>query len=247
MALVQEAAGTPAVNLDKVRSGGHINLAKAADKAGLALSKRDLAGIRAQALLVLDHSGSMGSDYRSGAVQTLVERVLGFALQIDVDGTVPVLAFDYTVHPAVEVNVGSYSGVVDRALWRPAQMGSTNLAAALSAVRDMAAKTTVPMYAAVITDGDPDDARAATKIVCDLARYPVFIKFLALRSVPYLSTLDTLGDSQRLLDNCNAQPKDSSLDLLTCTDTQFAEAMAEEWDQWVPRALQAGVLLKAIV
>lgn len=234
----------PAVNLEKVRDGGHISLAKAADKAGIALSQRDLAGVRAQAVCVLDHSGSMVQDYRSGAVQTLVERVLGFSLQIDVDGTVPVIPFDFDVHPSVDVTVGSYSGVVDREIWKPQSMGSTNLAGALLVVKGMAAVTTVPIYAAIVTDGEPDDPRAATEIVCELAQYPVFLKFLALRPVAYLSTLDTLGDGKRLLDNCNAKPdKGSGLNLLTCSELEFQNAMAEEWDMWAAAAVKAGVLL----
>lgn len=242
--LIQDPAGAPAFDLDKVRDAGHINLAKAADKAGLALSKRDLAGTRAQSVLVLDHSGSMSGDYRSGAVQTLVERVLGFTLQIDTDGTVPVIAFDHKVHQPVEVTVDTYSGVVDREIWQPRGMGSTNLAGALTVVRNMAAETKSPLYVAVITDGEPDDVKAATEVVCDLARYPVFIKFLALRPVRYLATLDDLDDTFRLLDNCDAQPgRGSAVNLLTCSDMDFQDAMADEWDGWIALATKAGVLL----
>lgn len=244
VALVQETAGAPAVNLAKVRDSGHINLAKAADKAGLALSKRDLAGIRAKVVCVLDHSGSMAADFRSRSVHRLVERVLGFALQIDVDGTVPVIPFDGRVWPTVNVTVDNYARAVDEQIWKPQQMGSTDLAAALEVVREMAAKTKVPMYVPIVTDGNPDRQGPTTDIVCDLARYPVFLKFAAIKPVSYLSQLDELGDNKRLLDNCNAQPqKGSNLDLLSCTEMEFAEAMADEWDLWVQRALKAGVLL----
>jgi hypothetical protein len=241
--LSRDAAGAPAVDLAKVRDSGHISLAKAADSAGIALSKRGLAGMRAQGVLVLDHSGSMQREYQNGSVQTLVERVLGYTLQIDADGTVPVIAFDHRVHAPVDVTISNYENVVDLKIWQRHGMGSTNLAGALAKVRDLAAKTKMPMYVPVITDGDPDDPGAATEIVCDLARYPVFLKFLALRPVPYLSTLDTLGDSKRLIDNCNAQPvRGSSLNLLSCSDLDFQEAMADEWDAWTAAALKAGVV-----
>jgi hypothetical protein len=247
VALVRDAAGSAAVDLAKIRDAGHVSLAKAADKAGIALSKRDLSGIRAQAACVLDHSGSMSGDYKSGAVQALVERVLGFSLQIDVDGSVPVIAFDHRIHPAVDVTVANYSGVVDRQIWRPRDMGTTNLAAALEVVRDMAAKTPAPLYVSVVTDGEPDDPHAATRVVCDLARYPVFLKFLAVRPVAYLAKLDKLDGSKRLLDNCNAKPElkgsGASLSLLACSELEFQDAMADEWDQWILRAKAAGVLL----
>ncbi len=75
-----------AVSLEKVEQAGGIDLRKKTEAAGTALSMKGLAGIRAQAVVVLDYSGSMGGDYQSGAVQTLTERFLGFAMQIDADG-----------------------------------------------------------------------------------------------------------------------------------------------------------------
>ena len=237
--LTKDSTGSSAINLSKVRDAGHIDLAKRADKAGIALSKRGLAGIRAQAVLVLDHSGSMHPDYANGKVQTMVERVLGFALQIDVDGTVPVIPFDSRVHPAVEVTLDNYRGVVDSQIWKPRQMGTTDLAAALVAVRELAKNTDEPIFCVVITDGDPDSQPAATKLVCELASYPVFLKFLAIRDVPYLHQLDNMGTDQRLLDNVDAK---TFADPAAASDMEFADAMADEWDSWVAAATKAGVL-----
>lgn len=240
--LVKDPTGAPAVNLTKVRDSGHLDLAKRAEKSGVALGKRGLAGLRAQALLVLDHSGSMHADYQSGAVQTLVERALGFALQIDVDGTVPVIPFDSRILPTVDVGVDNYAGVVDRQIWRGRDMGSTNLAAAMTYVLNEARTATLPLFCIVVTDGEPDNRNAATEVVCELSRYPVFIKFLALKPVAYLSELDDLGDTRRLLDNVDAKPSSRELDLPTCTDLQFADAMVDEWDTWIEAATKAGVL-----
>lgn len=235
--LVKETG--PAVNLDKVRSAGHVDLAKRAETAGVALDKRNLAGIRAQAVLVLDHSLSMYSDYANGRVQQLVERVLSFALQIDEDGTVPVIPFDSGLRASVNVTSNDYRDVVNKRIWQQHNMSSTNLAAALGVVRDMAKTTDLPLYAAVVTDGNPDSKKAATDIVCDLARYPVFIKFLAIRDVPYLQELDDLPDSKRLLDNVDAK---FFADLSRVTDEQFADDMVDEWDTWMAAAQKAGVL-----
>ena len=237
--LVKDPSGSSAINLTKVRDAGHIDLAKRADKAGIALSKRGLAGIRAQAVLVLDHSGSMHADYANGKVQTLVERVLGFALQIDVDGTVPVIPFDSRLLPTVEVTVGNYRDVVNEKIWRCRDMGSTDLALALTQVRDMARISPDPIFCAVVTDGNPNDRAATTTLVRDLARYPVFIKFLAIRDVPYLNDLDDMSPDDRLVDNVDAKSFD---DPAAVSDLTFAEAMADEWDSWMTAATKAGVL-----
>jgi vWA found in TerF C terminus len=82
MTMTKDPSGSPAVDLAKLRAT-HPGLVKRADKAGISLSKRGLDGIRAQAVMILDHSGSMHADYANGTVQTLVERALGFALQIE--------------------------------------------------------------------------------------------------------------------------------------------------------------------
>lgn len=237
--LTKDCTGSSAINLSKVRDAGHIDLAKRSERAGIALSKRGLAGIRAQAVLVLDHSGSMHADYASGKVQTLVERVLAFALQIDVDGTVPVIPFDSRVYPAVEVTVDNHHGVVDQRIWQPNRMGTTDLALALTAVRDMAKVTDAPIFCAVVTDGNPNSESATTEIVCELAGYPVFLKLIAIRDVPYLNDLDNMGTDRRLLDNVNAQ---FFADPASVSDLAFADAMADEWNSWIEAAQKAGVL-----
>lgn len=236
--LIQDVNQSPAVSLDKIRAAG-VDLAKKTEKAGISLSKRGLAGIRAQAVLILDHSGSMRSDYKSGAVQQLVERTLGFALQIDIDGTIPVIPFDTRVWPTVDVTLGNYQDVVDREIYRTGKMGTTNLADAMSALVGMAEESDAPLFAIVVTDGSPNSKRDATRVVCELSRYPVFIKFLAIRPVDYLQELDDLPDSRRLLDNVDAK---YISDPAGMTDLAFADAMADEWDSWIRLATQAGVL-----
>lgn len=239
--VVKDGFGRPAVDLSKVH--GHVNLTKSAEAAGFSLQKRGLAGIRAKVMLMVDHSGSMSRDYASGHVQTLVERALGTALQIDAGGEIPVFPWDHDVRRPTAATVGNYQGIVDRELWHRHDMGSTDLAKALKVVLQAAQTTELPLYACIATDGNPDDKREATEVICELSRYPVFIKFLALRPVSYLDELDNLGPSVRLVDNVNAQPHpDNPIDLLACSDAEFQEAMVEEWDAWFKAATGAGIL-----
>lgn len=240
--LTKDPSGRPAVDLTKVRETAP-ELAKLADKAGIVLSQQDLSGVRAQVVVILDHSGSMRADYESGAVAKIINRALGFALQVDVDGTVPVIPFDGRVWPVIDVTMTNFSTVVNDALFRPQNMGSTNLTDALVQLKEIASNTDDPIFAIIVTDGNPDNKTSTTRLVCELAGYPVFIKFLALRPVDYLSELDDLGDDKRLLDNVDAKPeKGTSLNLLTCTDAEFIEAMLDEWSSWITVATAAGVL-----
>lgn len=235
--LVRDSANAPKVSLDKVRAAG-VSLSKSAESASKSLAARGLLGIRGKSILVLDYSGSMAYDYQSGAVQALTERALAFGLQFATDESVTVIPFASGVLPPFPVGLDNYQGAIERELVHRS-MGSTNLTDALGVVRDIAKKSDELVYCSVVTDGNPDNRSTASDIVCELAGYPVFLKFLALRDVPYLQELDDLGDDKRLLDNVDAK---FFLSLSAITDDQFAEAMSDEWDSWISLAESAGVL-----
>jgi hypothetical protein len=238
ISLVKDPTGAPAVDITNLGSD-HIDLAKRAQKAGISLSKRGLGGIRAQAVLILDHSGSMRNDYKNGTVQTLVERALWFALQVDVDGEIPVIPFDTKVKKTVPVNLRNYQGIVDSEIFKRRDMGTTDLAAALDVLKEMAEKTDAPIFAIIVTDGSPNNRPATTKIVCELADYPVFLKFLAIQPVDYLQELDDLDSSKRRVDNADAKFVTNPA---VMSDLEFADAMVDEWDTWIKAATEAGII-----
>lgn len=236
-----------AADLQKLRDAGHISLAKKADKAGLALANQDLAGFRGKVFVVLDHSDSMRHEYRSGAVQILTERALGFGLQIARTESVTVIPFDSQAHRPVQVNAGNYQGIVNAQLWDEWNMGSTYLAAPLRIVLREAMNTDEPIICIVIADGSVDRGteQETTDLFCEMAGYPVWFKLLAIKPVPYFQTLDDLERTQpgrRLLDNVDTKYSNELLNLLTCSDLKFAQAMLDELGSWVRAATAAGVL-----
>lgn len=238
---IKDPSGQPAVDLGDIEKKGHVSLSKEARTVGVSLQKRGLAGMRGRVVVVLDHSGSMHGDYNSGAVQTLLERTLGFGLQIDTDGEIEVIPFDSRVWPTTRVGVGNYQQAA-QSIWKPNKMGGTDLTAALKTVKNMAADTKEIIVCIVITDGEPNDSVSATEAVCELARYPVFLKFVGLRRVAYLDYLDKLEDHKpnaRLIDNVNSQ---TVSDPSTVTAERFAEQITEEWDGWLTAAAGAGVI-----
>lgn len=252
--LVRDTLQQPAaaVSLKKLADSGSsgVSLSKAVQVAGVSLRKRNLVGIRGKAVLVLDHSGSMEQLYKQGVVQRLVERALAFGLQVDVDGEVLVLPFDTRVRGSVRVNVDNYRNVVNKHIWAPRDMGLTRLDLAINEVNKLAAASTQPIFAIVITDGNPyepgvDAECLATRSICESSQYPVFVKFLAVEEVQYLIDLDEDDSLPRLLDNVNTQffsgrrgegnhrPQVTSSE---CTDEVFIDAMLEELDLWIGRA-----------
>jgi hypothetical protein len=241
VSLTKDPSGAPAVDLTKVRAANP-DLAKSADRVGFALSTKGLSGVRAKVVALLDHSGSMRKEYKSGDVDKLFQRIMGLGLQIDDDGEIPVIPFDDRIRPTFNLNAVNFATAVS-SVWNEHDMGSTNLAGALRVVLDMAKSTDEPIFLVVLTDGNPDSKSEATKVVCEMAGYPVFIKFMALKPVEYLSELDDLDNTKRLLDNVDAKPEEgSTLNLLNCSDAEFAAALVDEWDTYIAAATAAGVL-----
>ncbi|QAU06982.1 hypothetical protein SEA_APHELION_117 [Gordonia phage Aphelion] len=216
-------------------SGAGIDLVKRFDKAGISLSKRGLDGVRAEAVMLLDHSGSMSYDYENGTVQAIVERALGFALQIDGDGTVPVIRFDSGVRKAIDVNLSNYASITSSKLYERNKMGTTNLTAALEELKSIGQQATSPIFAIIVTDGAPNDPTSAERLVRELESLPVFLKFLSIQPVAWLDKLDDM--SRQLIDNADAKAIDG-----TESDLQFADKMTDEWDTWIAAAQQKGIL-----
>lgn len=237
-----ERGKAPAVDHGVVLAKGGITLAKKYEGAGISLAKANLNGVRAEAVMLLDHSGSMRRDYQNGTVQNIVDRALGFALQIDGDGKIPVISFDSKVYRPVEVTLANYGDIVNKSLYRPDRMGRTNLTDALAAVLEMAKETDAPLYVIIVTDGEPDDEAGVEELCRQLSEYPVFLKFLAIKYVKFLDDLDN-NLRNRLVDNANAQFLGNLGDLRRIDDVEFADKMVTEWDTWTRDALAANVLL----
>ncbi len=228
----------PAVDRATVEQQGSIDLTKKFDKAGISLSKAGLDGIRAEAVMILDHSGSMFGGYQNGMVQTLVERALAFALQIDGDGKIPVIPFDSRLWPTVEVTLDNYANVVNRDIFRPNQMGGTQLAPALRHVLGIAQTSDAPLYVVIVTDDDPNDRAEVMQLLKDLKRYAVFIKVLTLVPAPFWDRMDD-EVTRGLVDNLDAKQVHDPAGM---TDLAFADVMVDEWQSWVQAATAAGIL-----
>lgn len=229
----------PAVARDTVAAAGGVELTKTFDKAGISLSKAGLDGIRAEAVMVLDHSASLRRGYDSGMIQIVVDRALAFALQIDGDGMIPVIPFDSKLWPIVGVRLDNYRDVVNRQIFRRNEMGATYLGSALKVVLQQAKQATSPIFLIIVTDDDPSDPDAVISVLNELAQYAVFVKVLTLVDAPFWDRMDNLTAAGRV-DNLNAQQVHDPAGM---TDLAFTDVMVEEWGTWVESATRAGILV----
>jgi hypothetical protein len=139
----------------------------------------------AQVALLLDGSGSMDNLYRSGAVQTLVERMLPFGLRWDDNGVIDTWVFSSTTSNLHETTLDNLPGAVDR-IMRGYSMNSTDYTRALETVishydfRTRQYPAEMPVYLIFVTDGAPDSKQSAIHMMQEASRYPMFIQFVAI-------------------------------------------------------------------
>lgn len=225
----------PAKQADNVPAG-LVDLTK---KAAVSLDKAGLTGQRAAVYLVLDHSGSMDPYYRDGSVQRLAEQTLALAVNLDDDGTVPVMFFHHDVDHLVDVRLDNYAGLIERE-HRKAQWGGTNYAPAMYEVAREHKRSGAADPALVVfqTDGAPGDQDATVLALRDLSGWPVFFAFVGYGpGIRFLERLDDLGG--RRVDNASffhaMYPKQVS-------DEALLDGITREYGQWLTAAARAGII-----
>lgn len=232
-----------AVSLEKIQAQapGLVSLAKTA---AVALDKKGLAGHRAAVYLVLDHSGSMEHHYRSGAVQKLADQALGLSVNIDDDGTVPVVFFSNQASVPFDVNLANYAGRV-QTQHTAERWGGTQYSLAMQTVFDhyQASGATDPALVIFQTDGEPQDRPAVESFLKNVSKFPLFWSFVGFgNELTFLRKLDNLrvGIGGRKVDN--ASLFETGHDPSLVTDEELYDGIMHEYPQWLAEARSKGIL-----
>jgi stress response protein SCP2 len=234
-------SSAPAISLEKVERAAPalVNLYK---QAGISLRKQGLSGQRAAVYLVLDHSASMQSYYRSGIMQHLAEQVLGLSANLDDDGVVPLVFFSSRVNLTSDISLDNHAGRVE-ALHQRLSWGGTTYAPAMRAVIDhyQSCGATDPAFVIFQTDGEPFDRGATKKLLQQTSTLPIFWQFVGFgntRSLKFLRTLDTLKG--RVIDNAGffaagGNPHDRP-------DADLYDALMADFPSWLKAAREARII-----
>jgi stress response protein SCP2 len=179
------------INLEKqLADRGDRNLLDLTKRAAVTLEKRGLSEHTARVALCLDISGSMGGLYRSGKVQSLVERVLALGLRFDDNAEVDVFLFGARGHEAGSVGMDSYQGWTDRMLQQWRLEGGTDYAAAMQLIRQQyfgsadlrhsPISDRQPVYVMFVTDGHTTSEAATKAHVLSSSYEPLFWQFMGI-------------------------------------------------------------------
>lgn len=209
------------------------------------------AGVTGQAAvyLVLDHSGSMQGYYANGSVQALATRTLALAVNLDDDGSVPLVFFNSVVDHVTEIHLTDYEDAVQRehvlSAW-----GLTNYADAMDVVVNhykvmYGENSNVPALVVFQTDGEPYTADMLGKInavhairaYSELPIFWAFVGFGPARNMMFLKGLDTL--SGRRVDNASFF---HAADPHRVSDAELLDGITKEFGEWQGKARAEGIL-----
>ena len=216
-----------------------LNLAK---KATVSLKKQGLQNTLARVGVVLDASGSMRSQYKSGRVQELLDRVLPLALHFDDDASLDVWAFDSATTTLPPATTGTIQGYVNTAAggWKRWSGGTNDEPQAMRIVIDHYRRNPAapPAYVLFVSDGGVHKNREIHDLMVQAAHYPIFWQFMGLggRNYGILEKLDTM--SGRVVDNCGFFAID---DLHDISEETLYDRLLQEFPLWLGAARAKGI------
>jgi hypothetical protein len=228
-----------------------IDLLKAKERKTTVLNLKKAAGIdgqKAQVVLAMDFSGSMGPLYANGTVQDVVERILPMGLAFDDNGEIDFYLFEsHYVKVPENITLKNLDGYINNKVMGKYQMGGTNYAPVLKAIyKDFNKKSggilgfggtnatlTDPVYIIFITDGENFDHSETEEIVREMSNAGFFIQFVGIgnESFRFLSKLDDLKG--RKIDNANFF---KCPNISRTTDDELYSLLMNEFPGWVKQA-----------
>lgn len=169
---------------------------------------------KAQVAGLFDISGSTEmSEYRryfysKGYMDGIVTTVLGLALNLDDNGTVPAYAFSNGGVALPEITKDNLDGYIRRTLPTSKIGGGTYLARGMKEVMKCFDRKSPDVgLVFVFTDGEASDADDVRRTLIDYSRYPVFWQFVGMHvpgDRPDFGLLEDLDNLRgRVIDNAN--------------------------------------------
>lgn len=216
--------------------------------------KKGIENQKAQIILCMDYSGSMGHLYRSGFVQDVLERIVPVAMQFDDNQEFELYLFENRCYKHKNnVTVENVGGIITREIDGKYNMGGTSYAPPIQQIikentacsggfmgfSKKSAPMDLPIYVIFITDGQNDDKSKTEEVLREASKSGVFFQFIGIGSerFTFLEGLDTLNG--RLIDNANFfQIKD----LARMSDAELYDKLLGEFPDWLPLAKQHNLI-----
>ncbi|WP_330232249.1 VWA domain-containing protein [Nocardia sp. NBC_00508] len=212
------------------------------------LIDRDVFGIRARVVLVIDKTGSMNRQYRDQVVHRVVQRMIPVAIQLDDDGTLEAYLYALSFAKLPDITVehgeawaqtflhlgGTHGGIDYQRLG-----GRNDELPIMRDIIDSLCPGDRPTLVLFFTDGGFAKKREIAALMREASLLPAFWQFVGLGRANYglLRTLDELSD--RTVDNAGFFALD---DIDQVDDAQLYTRLLGEFPDWLRAARAAGIL-----
>jgi stress response protein SCP2 len=216
-----------------------IDLAK---KATVSLEKYQLQETVARVGLVLDASGSMMNQYRTGKVQEVINRLLPLAVHFDDDAALDVWAFSSNTIALPPATLNNYADFIDTTEggWRNwGMMSINNEPKVIKQVIELYQKTLLPVLVIFVSDGGVSRNKEIKDLLTSAACLPIFWQFVGIggRNYGVLEQLDTMAG--RVVDNCGFFALD---DLNSVSEQELYDRLLNEFPLWLKVAKQKHII-----
>jgi stress response protein SCP2 len=236
------------VSLEKILAAQAPYLVNLAKPVRVSLEKHRLENVKAKVAFVLDASGSMTQQFKSGNVQAVLERIAVLSVQFDDDGQMDVWGFAERHKKYVDVSLGNLKGYISRIQSEgkrgifellPSLGGTNNEPPVITELIDTFKNSKEPVFVVFITDGGINKTKLIKEALRESANYPIFWKFVGLGGSNYgiLENLDDFTD--RLLDNTDFFPIDN---FKSVPDEVLYDKLLTEFSSWLKAAKDKGIL-----
>lgn len=210
------------------------------DKSLISLEKKSgysFENHKAKVAVVLDYSGSMSNQYRSGKIQNLLTRLMPLALKFDDNGELDVWIFDDKYERIESMTLNNFDTFVkNEILSLNRHMGCTSYSPVLKDVlkkyfKEDVATSDIPSFVIFITDGSNDDKRETDKVIIKSSHKNIFIQFVGTGEYEEFSYL-------RKLDDLSGRPVDNTgfirvKDMHGLGDEELFNMLLEQYPDWL--------------
>lgn len=213
------------------------------------LLSKGATGVRARIVLVIDKTGSMTKQYRTGTVHRVVERMVPVATQIDDDGSLEPYLYarqffrmpDIEVHTAEEwartyLHLNGEHGGFDM---NSIGLSNDELPIMNEIISSLQRGTSMPTLVLFFTDGGFAKKHEISQLMRQASALPAFWQFVGLGRANYglLRQLDDLDG--RTVDNAGFFELD---DIDAVDDAELYQRLLSEFPSWLKAARSAGII-----
>lgn len=198
------------------------------------ISGVDFSVHRAKVACVMDKSGSLSKQYRDGIIHEILLKIMPVALQFDDNGELDFWAFSNDFARISGMTLSNFDNYVEDVIQREyPKYGGTEFSPVLVDIYKkycIEEPSNLPVYIIFITDGDNADKKETTKIIKELAKHNIFIKFIGTGSNTNFEYLRGLENIPKEVDNTDFFSAES---IVAMNDDTLYENILRKYPEWL--------------